>query len=160
LEISLSVALAVRFLEASSSHIDHYLQVNFGIASEATAVEYNSDPDYHINLKRETENVKTQAKWKGGAAALRAQSAAVATPGDVTDPPTPHSKGDSGVEPRRGPPAAAEDEKPVSPASSTSSGSEPPLAQRVRPLPILKFTSKIASTVNKSILVSMDRVRN
>jgi SWI/SNF-related matrix-associated actin-dependent regulator of chromatin subfamily B member 1 len=88
-------------------------------------VEYNADAEYHINLKRETENVKTQAKRKGGAAALRAQSAAVATPGEGTEPPTPRSKGDPL------PPVAAEDEKP-SPASSTSSGSEPPLAQRVK----------------------------
>lgn len=95
-------------------------------------MEYNSDADYHINLKRETENVKTQAKKKGGAAALRAQSAAVATPGDGTDPPTPRSKGDTWVEPPRLPPAVAEDEKPASPASTTSSGSEPPLAQRVK----------------------------
>jgi SWI/SNF-related matrix-associated actin-dependent regulator of chromatin subfamily B protein 1 len=86
-------------------------------------VEYNSDAEHHLNLglKRDTDTVKTPAKKKGGT--QRAQSNAA---GDAVEPTTPRSKNEplDGTQPSN--------DRAVSPASSTSSGSEPPLAQRVK----------------------------
>ncbi|KAJ7628439.1 SNF5-domain-containing protein [Roridomyces roridus] len=71
-------------------------------------VEYNSDLEYHTNLKREAEYAKTVAKRRGGAAALRAQSSIPATP--------------SRQSPLRD----------LSPISDASSVEETPLAQQVK----------------------------
>ncbi|KDQ50935.1 hypothetical protein JAAARDRAFT_199488 [Jaapia argillacea MUCL 33604] len=114
-------------------------------------VEYNSEADYHLNLKREAENAKTVAKKKGGAAALRAalerdqQSPAPASGipdgiADSSEPPTPrrpNSKVDVWADiPTPSRPASSTNDaikaEPVSPISSgSSSSSEPPLAQRI-----------------------------
>ena len=64
-------------------------------------VEYNTDADYHINLKMEAEKVKASAKKRGGAAALRAlniQQDAPTTPAstnDDTEPPPSASRNDT-----------------------------------------------------------------
>ncbi|KAJ6463898.1 hypothetical protein C8R45DRAFT_1024536 [Mycena sanguinolenta] len=84
-------------------------------------VEYNSDLEYHANLKREAELAKTVARRRGGAAALRALNGAVsATPADTPEPQTPRDSGEgpSRQSPTRGP-------SPVS-----SDNSEPPLAAK------------------------------
>ncbi|KAF7366705.1 hypothetical protein MSAN_00928600 [Mycena sanguinolenta] len=86
-------------------------------------VEYNSDLEYHANLKREAELAKTVARRKGGAAALRALNGTVsATPADTPEPQTPR---DSGEGPSRQSPT-----RELSPVSS--SPSEPPLAAKVK----------------------------
>jgi len=104
-------------------------------------VEYNPDPDFHSGVKqKEIDAARTPAsKKKGAAAALRAQSAAnSATPAaDASEPQTPtRSNGDAEAGPsRRSPsPAAAmmDDDRGLSPVSTASSASEPPLAQRVK----------------------------
>jgi SWI/SNF-related matrix-associated actin-dependent regulator of chromatin subfamily B protein 1 len=99
-------------------------------------VEYSRDPEFHMSLKRETEAVKTIVRKKGGAAALRAQNSAAATPGEGSgDPQTPLSRGDGANDASRTSHHATvppEEDRAPSPASSTSSGSEPPLAMRVK----------------------------
>jgi len=107
-------------------------------------VEYNPDPDFHSGVKqKEVDAARTPAsKKKGAAAALRAQSAAnSATPAaDVSEPQTPtRSNGDvEAGSSRRSPsptPAAVammDDDHALSPVSSASSASEPPLAQKVK----------------------------
>jgi SWI/SNF-related matrix-associated actin-dependent regulator of chromatin subfamily B protein 1 len=98
------------------------------------AVEYNSSAEYHTNKLREAELAKTVARRRGGAAALRAQNAGAATPGeDGEAASSPQNEGELEPPPRQSqqptvPPS--EDDRAVSPASSTSSDSEPPLAQR------------------------------
>lgn len=83
--------------------------------------------------QKETEGTKTPAKRKG-AAALRAQSAAA----DISEPQTPaRSNGGDVGEPssRKSPTPAAvkdDDDRAISPVSTTSSASEPPLAQKVK----------------------------
>lgn len=100
-------------------------------------VEYNSDPEFHLGIKRDQELAKTVAKKKGGAAALRAQAAAAQAEGSV-EPTTPRrGKNDTWVEvPSRSSVAPSapvqDDERAISPISTTSSASEPPLAQRIR----------------------------
>jgi len=100
-------------------------------------VKYNRNPEFHTSIKHETELAKTIAKKKGGAAALRGQSTTLpATPADGTsEPPTPtRSKGDVEAASRNSQPPTvppSEDERAVSPVSTASSASEPPLAQRV-----------------------------
>lgn len=80
-------------------------------------VSYSTDPEFHTALKRESEIAKTIAKKKGGAAALRAQSATVPTTPELpSEPQTPHVR---------------DDDRAVSPVSTVSSGSEPPLAHKV-----------------------------
>ncbi|KIK68324.1 hypothetical protein GYMLUDRAFT_35709 [Collybiopsis luxurians FD-317 M1] len=100
---------------------------------------YNTDPDYHTDLKRE-ELTKT-GKKKGAAAALRAQSSAVSTPAadDSSAPPTPSRdrRKDGSEAPSRQSPlpsrrAVLEEDRAMSPISSASSSSEPPLSQRVK----------------------------
>jgi SWI/SNF-related matrix-associated actin-dependent regulator of chromatin subfamily B member 1 len=98
---------------------------------------YSTDPDYHNDLKRETE-VKSKKK---GTAALRAQGSVVSTPApdDSSAPPTPardRKKEDSEAPSRQSPPpsrrAIQEEDRAMSPMSSASSVSEPPLSQRVK----------------------------
>lgn len=101
-------------------------------------VEYNTDPDFHNGIKHDAEVAKTTAaaKKRGGAAALRAQSATVpATPAETSGTQTPsRSNGDVEVSSRLspGPGAGPEDDRAISPVSTASSGSEPPLAQRLK----------------------------
>jgi len=92
-------------------------------------VEYNPDPEFH--MRKDSES-KTPAKKK--AAALRAQSAAAAaTPVDVSAPPTPAKNVDVDAASRRSPsPMRDEDDRAISPVSTASSASEPPLAQKVK----------------------------
>lgn len=88
-------------------------------------VEWNPSAEFHLNKIREAELVKTMARKKGGAAALRAATANASTPGqgdDVDHPSSPHA-----VDTPRG----GEDDRAASPASDDSSDSEPPLAQRI-----------------------------
>ncbi|KAJ7481525.1 hypothetical protein FB451DRAFT_1443853 [Mycena latifolia] len=88
-------------------------------------VEYNSDLEYHANLKREADIAKTLAKRRGGAAALRAQSGTMpATPADTSEPPTPRDSGEG--------PSRQSGTRDVSPVSDASSASERPLAQTVK----------------------------
>lgn len=81
---------------------------------------------------RKDSDTKTPAKKK--AAALRAQStAATATPVDVSAPPTPAKNGDVDAPSRRTPsPIRDEDDRAISPVSTASSASEPPLAQKIK----------------------------
>ncbi|KAF8062306.1 hypothetical protein FPV67DRAFT_266178 [Lyophyllum atratum] len=100
-------------------------------------VEYNPDPDFHSGLKREADVAKITAsvKKKGGAAALRAQSSTLPpTPAETSEPQTPsRSNGDLDVSARQSPvPMMADDDRAVSPVSTASSASEPPLAQRMK----------------------------
>lgn len=102
-------------------------------------VEYNSDPDFHNGVKRESELAKTTAaiKKKGGAAALRAQSSTLPhTPAETSEPQTPsQSNREVDASARQSPAPAigpSEDDKPLSPVSTASSASEPPLAQRIK----------------------------
>ena len=100
-------------------------------------MEYNSDPEYHLNLKRDQELAKTVAKKKGGAAALRAQAAAAQADGSAESPTPRRGKSDVWVEvPSRSSMAPSapiqDDERAISPISTTSSASEPPLAQRIK----------------------------
>jgi SWI/SNF-related matrix-associated actin-dependent regulator of chromatin subfamily B member 1 len=84
--------------------------------------------------------VKTIAKKKGGAAALRAQNSAAnaaSQPDGNSEPHTPRrGRGDVWVEvpSRSSPPSAPvqDDDRAISPISTASSASEPPLAQKVR----------------------------
>ncbi|KAF9224771.1 SNF5-domain-containing protein [Gyrodon lividus] len=89
-------------------------------------VQYNSDPQYHLNIKNEVEQVKTSAKRRG-----RAPNSAVA---DGAETPS-RQKSELWVEVASRPPNSStippsEDDRPVSPASTASSGSEAPLAQQ------------------------------
>ncbi|KAJ3993385.1 hypothetical protein F5050DRAFT_723799 [Lentinula boryana] len=91
---------------------------------------YSTDAEYHISL----------TKKKGSAATLRAQDSSVSTPmDDLSAPPTPardRKKERSEAPSRQSPPASRralrEDDRAVSPISSSSSASEPPLSQRVK----------------------------
>lgn len=88
------------------------------------------DPAFHSNAKREMEIAKSVAKKKGGAAALRAQSATGAnTPAD--GPSTPSRKLDIDSS-RHSPTFPPDDDRAMSPVSTVSSASEPPLAQKVK----------------------------
>ncbi|GLB39897.1 putative SNF5-domain-containing protein [Lyophyllum shimeji] len=100
-------------------------------------VEYNPDPDFHSGLKRELEAAKVTAsqKKKGSAAALRAQSSTVPhTPAETSEPQTPsRSNGDIDVSARQSPvPMMVDDDRAISPVSTASSASEPPLAQKIK----------------------------
>lgn len=94
-------------------------------------VEYNSTAEFHLNKIREAELARTMARRKGGAAALRAQNISASTPGaDEAEPPSSPPPPESVPEtPARQ--VLPEIKRAVSPASSTSSDSEPPLAQRI-----------------------------
>jgi SWI/SNF-related matrix-associated actin-dependent regulator of chromatin subfamily B protein 1 len=87
-------------------------------------VTYNQDPDYHLGLRRETEQVKIGVKRKG-----RAPNSQVATDGQ--DTPS-RQKSDLSVDiSTRLPVPASEDDRAMSPVSTASSDTEAPLAQRV-----------------------------
>ncbi|KAH7882944.1 hypothetical protein F5I97DRAFT_1815281 [Phlebopus sp. FC_14] len=89
-------------------------------------VQYSSDPQYHLNLRNEVEQVKTNAKRRG-----RAPTSTSAP--DGADTPS-RQKSEVWVEPSRPPDSsvilASEDDRAVSPVSTASSGSEAPLAQQ------------------------------
>ncbi|KAF5392743.1 hypothetical protein D9757_000812 [Collybiopsis confluens] len=94
---------------------------------------YNTDPDFHTDLKR--EDVTKSSKKKGAAAALRAQGSSVSTPAadDSSAPPTPsrdRKKEGSEVPPSRR--LISEEDRAMSPISTASSSPEPPLSQRVK----------------------------
>jgi SWI/SNF-related matrix-associated actin-dependent regulator of chromatin subfamily B protein 1 len=92
-------------------------------------VEYTCDADYHLS-KREAESGKPISnRKKGGAAVLRAQNSNAATPGEAS----PHPRGEGSSENSKAVVTShLEDERAASPASSTSSDSEPPLAMKVK----------------------------
>lgn len=97
------------------------------------AVEYNCSPEYHLNKIKEADLVKTVARKKGGAAALRAQNASGTAAGDDTEAASSPAN-ENGLEalPRQSHPRAVpDDDRAASPGSSTSSDSESPLAQKV-----------------------------
>jgi SWI/SNF-related matrix-associated actin-dependent regulator of chromatin subfamily B protein 1 len=102
-------------------------------------VVYSSDPEFHLNAKRDSDSTKTIAKKKGGAAALRAQSTTLPTTpveGPMEPDLTTRSKTEVWVEvpPRPSLPSVlpSEDDRAISPISTASSASEPPLAERVK----------------------------
>ncbi|KAJ3937206.1 MAG: hypothetical protein NXY57DRAFT_736111 [Lentinula lateritia] len=103
---------------------------------------YNTDAEYHNNM----------SKKKGPAATLRAQDSSVSTPADDSSaPPTParDRKKESSEAPSRQSPsasgrAAREVDRAMSPISSSSSASEPPLSQRV------KLTNGVTASPRKS----------
>ncbi|KAL5520663.1 SNF5 [Sanghuangporus sanghuang] len=110
-------------------------------------VEYHTDPEYHLNLRMESDRAKASAKKRGGAAALRAlnlqkEQDQAATPASATEEPSSPrpTKSDVWVEIKSSPrksarqsPAVADAldlERPLSPASDVSSdASERPLAR-------------------------------
>jgi hypothetical protein len=98
-------------------------------------VEYNSDLSFHSGLKqKEVEALKVPANKKRGAAALRATTAAAATPSslagvaDISEPQTPSGRqnGESNKEKDN------DDDRAISPVSTVSSESEAPLAHKVK----------------------------
>ena len=93
-------------------------------------VEYNANPDFHSGIKqKENDAGKTPAlKKKSAAAALRMQST-----GGASEPQTPsRSNGDVEGSRRSASPRGNDDDRGISPISTASSASEPPLAQRVK----------------------------
>lgn len=96
-------------------------------------VEYTLDPEFHNGLRREAELGKSASKKKGGAAALRAQNTLAA---EASEPQTPsRSNGDIENASRAQSPLPSippEDDRAISPVSTASSTSEPPLSQKVR----------------------------
>ncbi|KAF5352064.1 hypothetical protein D9758_009401 [Tetrapyrgos nigripes] len=100
-------------------------------------VEYNTDPEFHMNAIKKENEPKSGAKKKTGA--LRGQNTVPSTPADlVSEPATPARRKDiDDMEtPTRpsSPPASRrnDDDRAASPVSSVSSASEPPLSQRVK----------------------------
>ncbi|KXN82368.1 SWI/SNF chromatin-remodeling complex subunit SNF5 [Leucoagaricus sp. SymC.cos] len=91
-------------------------------------VEYNPDPEYHMRKDSDSRQGKRKA------AAQKAQTAtAAATPVDISEPPTPAKNGDVDTLSRRSPsPMKEDDDRAISPVSTASSASEPPLAQKVK----------------------------
>ncbi|KAL4072221.1 hypothetical protein J3A83DRAFT_4092750 [Scleroderma citrinum] len=87
-------------------------------------VEYNSDPQYHLNLRNEAEQAKTSAKKRGRAP----NSSAVAEGTDTPSRQKSEAEAPPPTIPSTVPPS--EDDRPASPASSVSSGDEAPLAQQ------------------------------
>ncbi|KAF9037383.1 SNF5-domain-containing protein [Hymenopellis radicata] len=85
-------------------------------------VEYNTNPEYHSRREVESTPVKP-SKRKGAAASLRAQAAS--TPRST--PVSPRIKEDDDFEM---PPSRMDNA--LSPVSTASSGSEPPLSHRVK----------------------------
>jgi SWI/SNF-related matrix-associated actin-dependent regulator of chromatin subfamily B protein 1 len=101
-------------------------------------VQYSSDPEFHLNLKRETELVKPVVVKKKGPTS-RGQGAASSTadegPAESHTPTRRRGGGEAWTEPgsRSSPPPVVpptEDDRAISPISTASSSSEPPLAQR------------------------------
>lgn len=109
-------------------------------------VEYNTNPEYHSNLRYEADRAKANAKKRGGAAAMRAlnlQQEQAPTPASAVDEqPSPKlPKHEVWVEiksPRKSRQHSNENvadapDRAASPASSvSSSSSERPLAQTVK----------------------------
>ena len=96
---------------------------------------YNSDHDYHMGLRTEVDKTKTGAKRKGaGAGALRAAHTPAdveAAPAERPETPLRGHKTDVWVEiPMSA--SVGRGDRAVSPVSTSSSASEPPLAQRMR----------------------------
>ncbi|KAG6334158.1 hypothetical protein ID866_4924 [Astraeus odoratus] len=88
-------------------------------------VQYNRDPEYHLNLRNEAEQQKTGAKKRG-----RAPNSAVVVEGPET-PSRQKSEPEAPVLPVPATIPPSEDDRPASPAlSSASSGDEAPLAQQ------------------------------
>ena len=89
-------------------------------------VEYNPDPEYH---KR-----RDDAKMPIRRRVARAQgAAATAISADVSAPPTPAKNGDVNNLSRHSPSSMKDDDdRAISPVSTASSASEPPLAQKVK----------------------------
>ncbi|KAG6879582.1 hypothetical protein C0992_001027 [Termitomyces sp. T32_za158] len=96
-------------------------------------VEYNPDPEYHSGLKRELEQTKAVASAKkkggGGAGGARTQTRPQ-TPAE-SEPQTP-ARSHAGEADAGAGAGGFEDERAVSPVSTASSASEPPLAQRMK----------------------------
>jgi SWI/SNF-related matrix-associated actin-dependent regulator of chromatin subfamily B protein 1 len=90
-------------------------------------VEYNPDPEFHMRKEGDTKNT---SKKKSGAQKGQG-TAATSTPMDVSAPATPAKNGD--IDSRRSPsPNRDEDDRAISPVSTASSASEPPLAQKIK----------------------------
>jgi SWI/SNF-related matrix-associated actin-dependent regulator of chromatin subfamily B protein 1 len=90
-------------------------------------VEYNPDPEFHMRKEGDTKNAskKKSGTQKGQGAA------ATSTPMDVSAPATPAKNGD--IDSRRSPsPGRDDDDRAISPVSTASSASEPPLAQKIK----------------------------
>lgn len=89
-------------------------------------------------MKLEAERAKTAAKKKGGAAALRAAQSAVGdqdapTPAATVVPETPKSKSNVWIDvPPSRSASRISKSRAVSPASSSSSASDPPLAEKMK----------------------------
>lgn len=97
-------------------------------------VEYNSSAEFHLSKIRDAELARSASRRRGGAAAHRAQTTNASTPGPGEDAEAPSSPPAAAGAPEaspRPPEKPIEEDRPASPASSTSSDSEPPLAQRV-----------------------------
>ncbi|KAI0080412.1 SNF5-domain-containing protein [Panus rudis PR-1116 ss-1] len=101
-------------------------------------VVYNSDPEYHLNLKREEEQAKVAASRRKRPHA--AQTEAPTSKAATVEPETPAPKPESESKPKSEAPAtpskadhtADEIERATSPMSTVSSSSEPPLAQKMK----------------------------
>lgn len=108
-------------------------------------VEYNSDLEFHLGKRKDEELSRQMARRRGGAAALRAQSTTT-TPADLpSEPQTPNlSRTDIELPSRQSPQAVPllDDDRAISPVSTASSASEPPLAQRI---PKLNGTQHVPS---------------
>lgn len=107
-------------------------------------MEYNTEEEFHVNLKMEAERQKASAKKRGGAAALRALAAqdqaatpAPATPDYESSVPPKHEVWVEVKSPKKMKQSQLDDtygllDRALSPASSvSSSASEKPLAQKV-----------------------------
>ena len=97
-------------------------------------MEYNTDPDFHNGIKRDAEVAKTTAAAKKRG--VRGQGGTVPpTPAETSGAQTPsRSNGDVEMSARLSPipSAGLEDDRAISPVSTASSASEPPLAQRLK----------------------------
>ncbi|KAI0317974.1 hypothetical protein OF83DRAFT_1163659 [Amylostereum chailletii] len=91
-------------------------------------VEYNSDPQFHLKQRADADKSKSSSKRKRGGQAVDEAS----TPAPIPEPETPSKRSD--VETTRAPASrrAGGEERAISPVSSSSSASEPPLAQKIK----------------------------
>ena len=97
-------------------------------------VVYNSDPEFHLNLKREEEQSKINSNRKKRPHANNTEAPPSKAP--TVEPETPAKpKSEVWVElPKPSPKTSPKEERPVSPISTASSASEAPLAaQRIKP---------------------------
>lgn len=86
-------------------------------------VQYNSDPQYHLSLRNEAEQTKTSTKKRG-----RAPNSATVAEGNETPS---RQKSEAEVPPPvTSTVLPSEEDRPVSPVTSASSGDEAPLAQQ------------------------------